>query len=103
MPALCTPSAVARIGDLPKQGDHAQRLQQNRVEGHLIPSGQISEAERGDPPQDTPRRASKKRRCRAILGARALIDNRNLDPQLQKQVERAVSRYQPKSKAINSP
>ena len=28
--------AVARIGDLPKQGDHAQLFQQNRVEGHLI-------------------------------------------------------------------
>ena len=28
--------AVARIGDLPKQGDHAQLLQQNRIEGHLI-------------------------------------------------------------------
>src|SRR5438067_2518665 len=35
--------------------------------------------------------------------ARALIDNCNLDPQLKKQVERAVSRYQPESKAINSP
>jgi hypothetical protein len=30
--------AVARIGDLPKQGDHAQLLQQSRVEGHLIQS-----------------------------------------------------------------
>jgi hypothetical protein len=29
---------VARIGDLPKQGDHAQLFQQNRVEGHLIQS-----------------------------------------------------------------
>jgi hypothetical protein len=32
-----------------------------------------------------------------------LIDNCNLDRQLEKQVERAVSRYQPDSKAINSP
>jgi hypothetical protein len=30
--------AVARIGDLPKQGDHAQLLQQNRVKGHFIQS-----------------------------------------------------------------
>ena len=28
--------AVARIGDLSKQGHHAQLLQQDRVEGHLI-------------------------------------------------------------------
>ena len=28
--------AVARIGGLPKQGDHTQFLQQNRIEGHLI-------------------------------------------------------------------
>jgi hypothetical protein len=34
---------------------------------------------------------------------RALIDNCNPDPQPKKQVERAVSRYQPESKAINSP
>jgi hypothetical protein len=34
---------------------------------------------------------------------RALIDKCNLDPQLKKQVERAVSRYQPESKAFNSP
>ena len=30
--------AVARIGDLPKQGHHAQLLQQNRVKGHFIQS-----------------------------------------------------------------
>src|SRR5271166_275688 len=28
--------AVARIGDLPKHGDHAQLLQQDGVEGHLV-------------------------------------------------------------------
>ena len=41
--------ALARIGDLPKQGDHTQLLQQNRVEGHLIqPVEKYLEAERGD-------------------------------------------------------
>jgi hypothetical protein len=28
--------AVAGIAGLPKQGDHAQFLQQDRIEGHLI-------------------------------------------------------------------
>src|SRR6202011_1637457 len=36
MPAHCAPLAVARIGDLPKHGDHAQLLQQDGVEGHLV-------------------------------------------------------------------
>ena len=30
--------AVARLGDLPKQGDHAQLLEQHRVKGHFIES-----------------------------------------------------------------
>jgi hypothetical protein len=44
----------------------------------------ISEAERGDPPQDTPRRASEKMKGQGNSRARALIDNCNLDPQLKK-------------------
>jgi hypothetical protein len=36
MPAHCAPSRWPGSPALPKQGDHAQFLQQNRIEGHLI-------------------------------------------------------------------
>jgi hypothetical protein len=52
--------AVARIGDLPSKAIMRSSFSRTALKDTSFSRLRISEAERGDPPQDTPRRASEK-------------------------------------------
>ena len=52
--------AVARIGDLPSKAIMRNSFSRTALKNTSFSRLRISEAERGDPPQDTPRRASEK-------------------------------------------
>jgi hypothetical protein len=79
MPARCAPSLLP--GSATCRGNSFSRT---ALKDSSFSRLRISEAERGDPPQDTPRRASEKMKGQGNSRARALIDNCNLDPQLKK-------------------